>query len=257
MWCQHCGQDVPAQRPTTSDATAPAPTECSRCGRPVGQAQAVADKGSEVAAAKTTTLDDSQLDRRLRHIGRSLRTPVGATRASTGESPSLLRIDAVPATPTKARLHTANEQLESRRVGRAQRASQQRTQLVAWFALAVGLGLAAAGVGLMGMGMFGEHPIFWQWGVGVTLAGQAILIGGLVRVLLSLWHSTRAASRRLAEMQQELAGVGRTTEAIIAQRPGGASGFYGELARGASPVLLLANLKGQIDHLATTLHHDA
>lgn len=257
MWCQHCGQDVPVSRNYATDGIAPGSTGCSRCGRPVVHSQLARTNIDQQQAEEGADLDESQLERRMRHIGRSLRTPVGGGRASSSSHPVHLRIDAVPKQPTTERLNKAVERLDHRRTGRLQRASQQRTQWVAWLALAVGLGLAAGGVGLMGMGLFGPHAIFWQWGIGVTLTGQAILIGGLVCVLLSLWSSTRAASKRLADLQQELAGVGRTAEAIIAQRPGGASGFYGELARGASPALLLANLKGQIDHLATTWRYDA
>ncbi|WP_425396804.1 hypothetical protein [Aeoliella sp.] len=247
MWCQHCGQDVPAITAGTG-----VPAECSRCGRPASRkAEALKHEASE-----TTTSEEWSTDRRLRHIGRSLRTPLKvSSNSDTGEA-TLHWVDtlALPAgsESTKQRKPT----VDYSRAARARRAGDRRMQIVAWLALVLGLGLAAGGVTLVGMGMFGEEPRFWQWGVGVTLAGQAVLIGGLVRVLTSLWNASRAAARRVVEMQHELAEVGRTAEAIIAQRPGGPSGFYGELARGASPALLLANLKGQIDHLATRLHQD-
>jgi hypothetical protein len=37
-------------------------------------------------------------------------------------------------------------------------------------------------------------------------------------------------------------------------RTGGAPAFYAELVRGASPQMLLTNLKGQLDQLATRLN---
>ncbi|WP_252853777.1 hypothetical protein [Aeoliella straminimaris] len=249
MWCQHCGQDVPA-----ITATAGMPAECSRCGRPMHRKSAEANQTD--TATETNVSEEWSTERRLRHIGRSLRTPLSVTQRSVEGDVALHWVDtvALPAGGEVSRERPVSTDYS--RAARARRNSDRRMQLVAWLALVLGLGLAVGGAVLMGMGMFGEEPRFWQWGVGVALTGQAVLIGGLVRVLTSLWNASRTAARRVVEMQQELAEVGRTAEAIIAQRPGGPSGFYGELARGASPALLLANLKGQIDHLATRLHQD-
>lgn len=243
MWCQHCAQDVPAVSPQAG-----VPAACSRCGNPVASNSAT--KTAELNAEQDQSPEWAS-DERMRRIGRTLRTPI-ATAQPLGGDPSSLRWIDMPQFDHAQR--AGRRQAAPSRATRARRASDRRMQLLAWFALSVGLGLTVGGAGLVGMGMFGSEPIFWQWGVAVTLAGQAILIGGLVRVLLSLWSSSRNATRRLAELQRELSEVGRTAEAIIAQRPGGPSGFYGELARGASPALLLANLKGQVDHLATRLH---
>lgn len=253
MWCQHCGQDVPALT-----ASAGVPRVCARCQHPMAHASDVATKQPPRDAPQPSA--EWQTDRRMKQIGRSLRTPLTVARTSPDDR-ALQWVDLPAAPPQPAPARSRGPARKAARAASAHYASahyasDRRLQAVAWLSLVFGLGLAAGGVGLMGMGMFGEYPIFWQWGVGVTLAGQAVLIAGLVKVLMTLWGSSRAASRRLHDMQQELAEVGRTAEAIIAQRPGGASGFYGELARGASPALLIANLKGQIDHLATRLHHD-
>ncbi len=248
MWCQHCGQDVP-----TLTAASGVPSQCPRCQQKLNRPN---DAGTELDGATVVEpSDEFRVQMRMKHIGRSLRVPLAVTRAA-GHEAAQHWIDLVPQDQPAATPRNSDRPTTAGRNATAGRASERRLQVVAWLSLVFGLGLVAGGVGLMGMGMFGEYPIFWQWGVGVTLAGQAILIAGLVKVLMSLWGSSRAASRRLFDMQQELAEVGRTAEAIIAQRPGGASGFYGELARGASPALLLANLKGQLDHLATRLHHD-
>lgn len=269
MWCTHCQQDVPARAPSVSE-----PVECSQCKRPVQQ-HAKAPIADDSTAARLTCLngedadvsDEWQSQQRMRTIGRSLRRPITVARQSSEEG-DLALFWREPAHATK--LSMPEQQSKAAAMGgkqptpepssralsrqRVEQKRDRRAQSIAWFATVFGLGLALGGAGLMGMGMFGEYPIFWQWGVGVTLCGQAILIAGLVRVLLSLWNNSRNATQRLAGLQAELAEVQRTTEAMLAQRSGGASSFYGELARGASPALLMSNLKGQIDHLAARLH---
>ena len=195
----------------------------------------------------------------MKLIGRSLRTPLRTTNSSTAEE-NIHWLDTAAIETNAEPRQSYPTTKPKRRTKAATRPADYRMQWFAWFSMSVGLGLVAGGVGLMGMGLFGEQSEFWrgfwQWGVGATLIGQAMLIAGLVRVLTSLWISSRQSTERLVQMEQQLAEVGRTAESIIARQAGGASVFYGELARGASPTLLMANLKGQLDHLATRLHQD-
>ena len=202
----------------------------------------------------------------MRQIGRSLRSQTtlgsaGAMASGTHQWVDLPHAEnradgtgvagtgvAQPSSVSKTSKHSTSRAASKPR--QASAAGEQRLQWLAWLTTVFGLGVAAGGVSLLGMGLLGEQPEFWKWGVGLALAGQALLIAGLVRVLMSLWSNSRQATKHLAQVQHELAQVQRTADAIVAQRPGGASGFYGDLARGASPAVLLSNLKGQVDHLA-------
>jgi hypothetical protein len=65
-----------------------------------------------------------------------------------------------------------------------------------------------------------------------------------------LWRNSRYATNKLQEMHAGLGQLQNTADTISAMR-GGAPAFYADLARGASPQLLLSNLKGQLDQLAT------
>jgi hypothetical protein len=107
------------------------------------------------------------------------------------------------------------------------------------------------------MALWGNMPEFWSWGVGTTLVGQALLAAGLIWMLGCLWSTTRSAAQRLAMCEHQLAAVHRSNEAIYGQRVAGASAFYGELVRGTSPQVLVSSLQGQVQHLASRLHHDA
>jgi len=226
---------------------------------------------NDAAEATDSAYDERQAEQRLRDIGRSLRTPLLVSKQTTADGdlamhwrePALATRRSVGAAteghPKSAGQHAAqtkraNSKRANSKAIRVEQKRDRQAQSTAWLATVFGLGLALGGISLMGMGMFGEQAVFWQWGVGVTLAGQAILIAGLVRVLLSLWNNSRNSTQRLSDLRVELEEVQRTTEAILAQRTGGSSSFYGELARGASPALLMSNLKGQVDHLAARLH---
>jgi hypothetical protein len=54
-------------------------------------------------------------------------------------------------------------------------------------------------------------------------------------------------------MHARLSELQHTADALTAIRSGGAPAFYAELVRSASPQMLLSNLKGQLDQLATRL----
>lgn len=89
--------------------------------------------------------------------------------------------------------------------------------------------------------------------MGLTLGGQGTLILGLVLVVSRLWRSSRYAGGKLQEVHARLAQLQHTADALTAMRSGGAPAFYADLVRGASPQMLLTNLKGQLDQLATRL----
>jgi hypothetical protein len=124
---------------------------------------------------------------------------------------------------------------------------------MAWLIVASGIVTLAAGTGLMGWSLAGGRMIYWNLALGLALGGQGALIFGLVLVVSRLWHNSRHASARLQEVQARLAQLQHTADALSATRSSGAPAFYADLVRGASPQMLLSNLKGQLDQLATRL----
>ena len=114
----------------------------------------------------------------------------------------------------------------------------------------VGLVALCGGLGGVGWSLFHEDYRYWNASLGLTLAGQGGLIFGLVLVVTRLWRSSRYASNKLLDVHARLGELQRTAEALAANR-GGAPAFYADLASGAPPQMLLSNLRGQIDQLAT------
>lgn len=217
---------------------------CPRCEQPVAHYEADLETESH-ADDPTYGIKDWRVDDRLRQMKRSLRSPlVGGSASSSGyhwlDSP--YEIDTTQ--PKRSPIASPNLPASPR----------NSTQWLAWISTTFGLGLSAGGAGLLGMALVGDMPEFWQWGVGTALLGQALLVGGLVWVLMSLWASSRIGNWQLGRVTDELTEVGRTTESLLAQRPGGSSSFYADLARGASPTTLIANLQGQVEQLSTHLH---
>lgn len=115
-------------------------------------------------------------------------------------------------------------------------------------ALLLGLGL-----GLMGMAALSQQVLAWQWGICSALAGQGLMILGLVQMLASLWQHNRAATQRLAEVHQDLRRLQRATDSMAGVRTGTASACFHDLADNAGPENVLATVRRQLDSLARRL----
>lgn len=199
--------------------------------------------------------DDWQLRRRTRELGRRLHHSVHGIERRADASQEL----SPPQTPfaeiaerTSAPIIDPIGHYRATRPGPLP--GPELGQIFAWFVTFAGFVLLA--VGLSGMAWIIAHggSEFWGHALALTLAGQGVLIFGLVLVVARLWRHSRHANGKLHEVHAELAQVHRATEALAAMRNGGAPAFYAELVRGASPQMLLTNLKGQVDQLATRLN---
>lgn len=241
MWCRHCQQDVPASSLTLGGAA-----RCARCQRPltwagnqdVAQASETGiclERPTKSARCPVEELRDVETDRRLQQWGRLLHS--NQVHSVTAEV--IRRLDP-PA--TNGRQHPP-------------RRSQPRAsdQALAWMLATLGTMAMIFGVGVLAWSLAAPQPAWWNWGVGITLAGQSIMVAALIQLLASLWNQSRHATGRLMAVQDELAELQRTADLLMTNRTSGAASFYADVARQANPQLLLVNLKGQIDELASRL----
>jgi hypothetical protein len=125
------------------------------------------------------------------------------------------------------------------------------TQVIAWLVVAIGVLALSGGVGLIAWSLSTAQMLFWNYAIGLAMAGQGTLIFGLVLVISRLWRSSRYSAARLQDVHVRLGQLQQSSETFAATRTGGAPAFYADLVRGASPHVMLANLKGQVDQLAT------
>lgn len=130
---------------------------------------------------------------------------------------------------------------------------EERKQTVSWLTTAIGTIGLVGGAGLMGWSIAIGSSRLWAPGLALALVGQGILILGLVKLVTHLWKHGRQSSQTLGEVQTQLGEISQMAEQLVAMRNTSAPAFYADLARGANPQMLLTNLKGQLDQLATRI----
>lgn len=254
MWCSSCQQDVPALSRAGSTKLA-----CSRCFatlRPphtVGISEAGIELDNRQALELVDTrpsllIDDWQLRRRTRELGRKLRGDApGPQRRLDSSHDVFAELAAQTATPI------VDPGSYGRRPPAASAPRPEIGQFAVWLITLVGFIALATGLGMIGWTIAHGGSEFWDHALALTLTGQGVLIFGLVLVVSRLWRSSRHAAGRLQEVHLEIGQLQRTADALSATRNGGAPAFYAELVRGASPQMLLSNLKGQLEQLAMRL----
>ena len=264
MWCSTCHQDLPAGPHPVSGRLV-----CSRCQRPMREkssprAAPICDDGialdepaAAVAAATRPRLDDWPTRQRVQHLGRALRRAgVAGVQRREPIHGGVLPLDvphnladALGPTLSPTIAPTASDPAVSDITARR----REGTQIAAWLVVTLGTLVLAGGVGLIAWSLSAGEMHYWNAALGLTLAGQGTLILGLVLVVSRLWRNSRYATGKLQDVHARLGQLQQTADTLAAIRTGGAPTFYTDLVRGASPHVLLANLKGQVDQLAARL----
>lgn len=221
-------------------------SRCARCQRPMSrhedQAYAVPSEAGicleQAPAPKRNPVEelrDVETDRRMEQWRRMLKSSSN----SAGQTIVKRRLD-----PPEGRQRQSPPRKPLPR---------PQGQATAWLLATLGTMAMIFGVGVLGWALATPMPAWWNWGVGIVLAGQSIMVAALIQLLASLWNQSRHASGRLMAVQEELAELQRTADLLMSSRTSGAASFYADVARQANPQLLLVNLKGQLDELAARL----
>lgn len=251
MWCKNCQQDVPAiaspeeQVPrcakchSSFDGGEAAESPATDAGKPAWRASS--SRGFESGWLDKPTLDDWELDEDLHETERLVASLAGRS----APADTSLRIDAAH--------RAAPGNIPAARPVRHQSsrpAASGSSSLFSWFLLSVGLMAFVFGGVLLGWSFATDRADLWRIGMPFAMAGQAALIIGLVFQLDGLSKSNRTASNALEELDVQLDELRHTTSLLSTTRSSPSQSFYLHMAEGASPKLLLADLKGQLDLLA-------
>jgi len=236
MWCSSCQRDCSPAGLADAGGTLP----CARCGTTLGhgietQVRAKVPHDEPVASAPLPE-DDWVLEADVRSVQRLVES-LKSTR----------RVD--PTTPI------GGPHLPSLPPGRddsppSRVAEPPKSNLAAWSLLSLGLATFACGAVLLVWSIATGREDLWPLGLPLALVGQAALIVGLVLQLDGLWQTSRKTEKTLSALDDELSRVRQATTLLSSSHSGPSQSFYLHMAEGASPQLLLADLKGQLDLLA-------
>ena len=100
------------------------------------------------------------------------------------------------------------------------------------------------------------RPELWQWGVPAALAGQGALLIGFVLQLDGVWQASRANTQQLAQNDIQLSGLAQSIQMLNVTQSGPSQSFYAHYAAGARPELLMADLRSQLDLLASRMSNE-
>ncbi len=254
MWCSHCRQDVPGL------AAGRGQIRCAQCGKQSHATPAIKDDADKSFAAKTDQssaaagkssnpndiLDDWSLDDDLLQI-RRLVTQHKQTAGSVPAAPNFLPLPIAMAAygqgPVQAASQAHNEEQPARRRG----------SRLGWCLLSFGLIAFACGGVLLAWSLVQGRNELWTLGMPILLGGQFGLLIGLILQFDYLWQNNRQTSDELQRVDQRLHDLNHSTTLMGNTHSSAAQAFYGHLAEGANPQLLLADLKSQIDLLAVKM----
>jgi hypothetical protein len=260
MWCCHCQQDVPAVAPSGQGRLA-----CPRCGAYLDDAADFAgvyahpaDSGVSLdnieirpdLTPPINPLEREQAHRHLRRIGRQLRTgyrhepSFGSTPRRTWGPEALASLDAA-------------ERLRQVKRSAAQNADEGAPSTIAsrlvGLLLVVGVLGFTGGAGLLVWAAAFQLPQPWQWGLTTTIAAEGVLILGLTWMAARLWRNGRRMNRQLAGVDQQLHDIGHLAGSLAGSHLSSSQHYYDHFTQGASSHMLLANLRGQVEQLASRM----
>lgn len=249
MWCAKCQQDVPAV-----PGQGPSSLQCIRCHAVLAAGETLATTPVPKGIEPLTTLRDQitaesllqpplpqsdwELEAELRYVERLARA---WKEAPAAESISL---------PGEHAGHAVHETSAPRSPQPSTSNTQPRFAGLAWGCLSMGVMTFVCGGVLLAWSAIAGRQQLWSIGLPLTLFGQAGLIIGLVLQLETLWQTNRATSSTLEQLDGELHELRHSTTLLTQSRSTPSQSFYVHLAEGASPHLLLADLKGQLDLLS-------
>ncbi|MEX2317200.1 MAG: hypothetical protein WD669_08610 [Pirellulales bacterium] len=224
MWCSTCQQDMPGFAHSVSGRIV-----CSRCHQPMRakkptHATGICDGGialdtpvTAAACAAPPKLDDWKTRQRARLLSRELRRPT-----ATASQP----FEQMPRNPR--RFDPPTDLLDNSASSPPATAEtpvhhSSGSQLVSWMIVVFGVLTLASGLGAIAWSLAADRGDLWNQALGLTLAGQGMLIFGLVLVVSRLWRSSRYASGKLQVVHRRLGQLQRTAEGLGSNRGGAAT----------------------------------
>lgn len=274
MWCSDCQQDVPAMaNPENGDLC------CAQCRRELRHRISAPWENSEgllPASSPTPKQSDGgdlacsaaeeqpvpswafverppvdvqawRWDEDLAEAERLVRT-LAAKR--TGQN----SLRGIPSTAeTRPTREGSSKESAAERTRRSPSPRGAKNGWSSWLAISLGVMSFVFGGVLLGWSFWTSRQELWSIGLPFALGGQAALIIGLVLQLDGLWQTHRDATSALDQLDEQVEELRQATNLLSTTHSTPAQSFYFHMAEGASPHMLLSDLKGQLDLLAVRL----
>ncbi|MGO9113760.1 MAG: hypothetical protein ACLP9L_31400 [Thermoguttaceae bacterium] len=207
------------------------------------------------AAQRPPIYDGWEIDEQLRHVRRVLGSgPVPREELDESSQPKF-RFDAghgVPAPQLKQARRSSRKTEWAASAPEKHAPGSRVLAVLAWTTLLLGTTGSVCGLALIGWSMNTGRQDLWAIGTPIILAGQILLILGLVLELDRIWRDSRWAATRLETVDERLHDLQAATS-LLGATQGPSNAFYAHWAGGAGPEILLGDLKGQLDLLAVKL----
>ena len=197
-------------------------------------------------------LEQEQTRSRLREIDRKLNASQ-ATNAGVAVTPSVDR----PWTEAAPTLATTDVPLRSvaRQAAAEPTVGRSRTPTSWLLSLLLTSGVICFGVGasMLAWSAAFQLPQLWQQGMSVTIGAEGLLILSLTWMAARLWRNGRRVNRQLHGVDRQLAEIEQLTGTLAGNQLASSQHYYHHFGQVASPHLLVANLQGQVDLMASRL----
>lgn len=93
----------------------------------------------------------------------------------------------------------------------------------------------------------------WQWGMTTTIAAEGLMILGMTWMAVRLWRNSRRVNQQLHGVDRQLVEIHKQTGALSSNQLSASQNYYQHFNQTASPHFLVANLRGQVDQLASRI----
>ncbi len=250
MWCSHCRQDVPGI------SSAKGRISCARC---ASQLPAEDQPDTAIGADLTDAVDatnrtdpaapiglypsfeDWQTDQAFHH----LQARVGNWKRS----------GAADVTGSRAadRARRGDRAHAEIRTPHPLQPKSSRLSLLAWPLVLLGVIAVSGGALLVGCSLVENRLDLWNRGLPILVVGQAVLLMGLIVQLERVGQNGRNAVRKLEQVDGQLQDLERAATRLNVTHGSASQAFYAHMADQTNPEMLLADLKGQLDLLTTTM----
>ncbi|GIW93293.1 MAG: hypothetical protein KatS3mg110_1334 [Pirellulaceae bacterium] len=277
MWCSYCQDDTPVV--ATQRGQSPC---CAQCHQPLDGAPGSADRDPSPVFGSGEELSwqawDETADASHEEAGPADKSQVGDSNTPPDDGEQLWKkwednlaeldellwqAEAATASPGEASSfptgsgHTLS--VSQRDQGAAPVPAQPFTVRHAagtWLGrilVAIGMTVFGAGAALGLWAFVGEQSGWWGVGLPLSLVGQMLLLVGLAVQVESTSAEQRAAREAVTRLSNDLERIERATTLLAGSHSLPAQSFYVHFAQRASPHILLADLKNQLDLLTMRL----